>query len=72
MVNFELEGIHRGVEVDSVEVMEKQDLRVTLATVARALAFTRSTDFDNHHIPALGIRPLAAVEQKHMDTYGTT
>ncbi len=62
VVNFELEGIHRGVEVDSVEVMEKQDLRVTLASVARPLAFTGSADFDNYHISALGIRPVAAVE----------
>ena len=72
VVNFELKGIHRGVKVNSVKVMKKQDLRVTLAAVARALTFTRSTNFDNHHIPALGIRPLVAVEKKHMNTYGTT
>lgn len=72
VVNFELEGIHRGVEVDSIQVMQEQDLRVTLATVARALAFTGSADFDNHHISALGIRLVAPVEKNHMNTYGTT
>lgn len=50
VVDLKLEGIHRGVKVDSVEVVEEQDLRVTLATVAWALAFTRSADFYNHHI----------------------
>ena len=61
VVNFELEGIHWGIEVDSVEVVEEQDLRVTLATVARALAFTRPADFDNHHISAFGIKPVVPV-----------
>jgi len=72
VVNFELEGIHWGIEVNSIEVMEEQDLRITLATVAWALALTGPADFDNHHISALGIRPVVTVEQNDMNTYGTT
>jgi hypothetical protein len=64
VVDFELEGIHWGIEMDSVEVVEKQYLRVTLATVAWALAFTGPADFDNHYISALGVGTVVLVEKK--------
>ena len=54
MVDLEHEGIHRGIEVDSVEVEEERYLRVTLATVAWALAFTGSPNFNDYHISAFG------------------
>ena len=43
--------------------MEEQDLRVTLATLAPALAFTRSADFYNRHISRFGMRTVALVEE---------
>ena len=36
--------------MDSIEVMEEEDLRVTLATIARALAFTRLPDLDDYNV----------------------
>jgi hypothetical protein len=50
MVDLKLQRVHRSIEVNAVEIMQEQDLRIALATITRALTFVRLSDFDGDHI----------------------
>jgi hypothetical protein len=50
VIDFELQRVHGSIEVDPVEIMQEQYLRITLATIARALTFARLSDLDDDHI----------------------
>ena len=52
MVYLQLQRRHRGVEVNSVEVVHQEDLTVTFATISGSRAFSRFADFDNDHVSA--------------------
>ena len=55
VVDLELEGRHRSVEVHTVEILHEKDLTVTLATVTRLGALRRLSDLDNNDVPT-GVR----------------
>jgi hypothetical protein len=53
VVNLKLERAHRGVKVDTVEVLHEENLRVTLSTVTRARGLGGLADLDNDNIAEL-------------------
>ena len=50
MVDLQLERVHRGVKVNSVEVVQKQDLGITFPSISRLAALGRLADLDNDHV----------------------
>jgi hypothetical protein len=50
MIDFKVQRVHGSIEVDPVEIMQEQYLRITLATITRALTSARISDFDGDHI----------------------
>jgi hypothetical protein len=51
VVDLELERVHRSIKVDSVEVVQEQNLGISLSSVPGFASFGRFTDFDNDHVP---------------------
>jgi len=50
MVDFQLEWVHGGVKVNSVEIVQQQDLRITLSSVSRLASLGRLADLDDDHV----------------------
>jgi hypothetical protein len=51
MVNLEFERAHRRIKVHTVQVMEQQDLGVTLPTITGLLGLSGLAGFDDNNIP---------------------
>jgi len=66
VVDFELERVHRSIKVDSVEVVQEQNLRISLSSVPGLASFGRFTDFNNDHVPndnQDGVRMYSVVDK---------
>jgi hypothetical protein len=51
VIDLELERVHGQIEVDAVEVVHEEDLRVTLATIAGLGALGGLADLNDDHVP---------------------
>ncbi len=50
MEDLKLQRVHGRIEVYSIEVVKKQDLRISLSSVPRFAAFGWLTDLDYDHV----------------------
>ena len=50
VVDFQLQRVHRSIEVDAVQVVHQQDLTITFSTVTRLGPFSRLSNLDYDHI----------------------
>lgn len=51
MVDFQLQWRHGRVEVDTIQIVHEQNLRVTLSSIAGFRPFAGFPDFDDDNIP---------------------
>jgi hypothetical protein len=52
VIDLQLEGRHGRIKVHAVEVLQEQDLRITLASVARLGRFGGLADLDDDEVSA--------------------
>ena len=50
MIDFEFQRGHGFVEVDMVEILQQEDLRVSLAAITWLVALAGLADFDHHNV----------------------
>lgn len=53
VIDFQLQRRHGRVKVDSVEVLQEQDLRITFSSVSWFIGFGRFSDLDDNDVSAV-------------------
>ena len=71
MVDLKFQRRHGCIEMDTVEVMQEEELGITLAAIARSGAFSGFADFDYDHVTVVA-RKHQNYNQTRGKTHGTT
>ena len=72
VVNLQLQRRHWHIEMDTIEVMQQEDLRVSLSTIARFRSFSGFTDLGDDHVPMQKLDLNEKLAENKKETHGTT